>query len=570
MTNGDRRNRHEKDRRATVFFVAKDPASLGDRRVGHVRPVVADQHEPIRREAPPALAGPTRMAVEPLGLTADAIRTTQRRVERALVAKMADIYTSDDVPEAFNPRLKEIERVASYFDYDACGISVVARARMRENPTAKDLLRRMLHVLETHEQKYVGRRVDGVVVAPPRRVLTHVALAYETIAKKCTPDDHKWFRGFIERNVPKLIAHHKNFQPGRTDLHLTTNNHDAMAMQALYHCGRVLGRDDWTKQAVDFAERLYESGHPDGYFEEHTNEAREGGPSLLYTPLTAGALFDVLGPRPKLNKAGETYRAFVDVSGARIPIADERSNSTSTELSYGAALHTTSPRGRQFLLDLVGQADFTKMRPMTLAVLHHELGAVVPGPCAVPENRSDGARRLSLPLGVVRRHGFTAGLCALRALNRETRPKSHYAMDQQNALYLSHPSAGVILPGFKGKNDPRYSTFSVGDDAYPVATGTLSLTDDSAEAEIPFGGFTGTAQWSLTEAGARLTLRADTNDEIETTLPVINEKWVHTDAPYDVVTLAAHSPYTKGADGGALLALHFRWKNELVVDFHAP
>ena len=80
----------------------------------------------------------------------------------------------------------------------------------------------------------------------------------------------------------------------------------------------------------EFAQRFYDSGHPDGYWEEHTNAEREGGPSLLYTRVTASCLFDVLGGRDgsleKFARAGDFYRSFINHDQAMIPLADERTN----------------------------------------------------------------------------------------------------------------------------------------------------------------------------------------------------------------------------------------------------
>ncbi len=85
--------------------------------------------------------------------------------------------------------------------------------------------------------------------------------------------------------MPVAIEHTSHFLPGQRDLHLTAaNNHTAIFMQGIWYCGQTLHRQDWCDLTHEFAERFYESGHPDGYWEEHTNEQREGGPlAYLYT-----------------------------------------------------------------------------------------------------------------------------------------------------------------------------------------------------------------------------------------------------------------------------------------------
>ena len=132
----------------------------------------------------------------------------------------------------------------------------------------------------------------------------------------------------------------EQFLPGERDLHLTwANNHTAIFMQGLWTCGQVFDRPEWTRIAGEFAERFYESGHPDGYWEENTNARREGGPSLVYTRLTAGCLFDVLDgrdhPRDKFVRAGDFYRGFLNDDNEIIPLADERTNSSGRRLLAG-------------------------------------------------------------------------------------------------------------------------------------------------------------------------------------------------------------------------------------------
>ncbi len=179
-----------------------------------------------------------------------------------------------------------------------------------------------------------------------RRALLHIALACRVLERACiASESRRTFRNLIERQVPLAIAHCRQFQPGCRDLHLSgVSNHTAIFMQGVWHCGRVFGRRDGAELAYEFAERYYASGHPDGYFEEHTNAEREGGPSLVYTPLTAGSLYDVLGgrerPREKFVKAGDLYRAFLNGRGELIPIADERTNANGRSASYGLALHS--------------------------------------------------------------------------------------------------------------------------------------------------------------------------------------------------------------------------------------
>ena len=162
-------------------------------------------------------------------------------------------------------------------------------------------------------------------------------------------------------------------------------------MQGVYYCGRIFTHPEWMRVAAEFAKRFYASGHPDGYWEEHTNVAREGGPSILYTPLTAGCLYDVLGghwrAQPGFLKAGNFFRSFLNADREPMPIADERSNYNEPWSSYGLALHSLTPRGRQFIVESLSDRDFATDSPEELAVIYHELELMRIGPCATPEYR---------------------------------------------------------------------------------------------------------------------------------------------------------------------------------------
>jgi hypothetical protein len=346
-------------------------------------------------------------------------------------------------------------------------------------------------------------------------------------------------------------------------------------MQGVWYCGRALGRGDWQELAAEFAERFYASGHPDGYFEENTNEAREGGPSLVYTPLTAGCLFDVLDGRnrrrEKFRSAGSFFRSLLNADFQRIPIADERTNHVGRGSSYGLALHSLSAPGRGFVVNQLEALDVSRQSPESLAVLHHELDLMTEGECAPSENLLEGSFRLTLPLGVLRRGGFTAGVSALRALNREIKPDSDYALDQQTLVYLSHRDAGVILSGFKSKRDPGFSTFGVGDDAYPVRTGELRMAEDGAwaEATVHYAGFDAHVRWELGET-ARLILRVDGGREVGTALSIGGDPRVRTDAAWRTEERAGFSPYTEGNRADPVRLLVADWRHQLVLEFQAP
>jgi hypothetical protein len=507
------------------------------------------------------------------------ISRQRAQIEAAVVPAMEKLYLHDGVePLAeFRPKFKEIERIVSYYDYWQCGISILAQLVAGDgdgNARALALMEKVRancdHYRQNiHNHPCPGREGDWTV--PLRRLLFHLALAYERLLPVLGEERVAWCRELIEQQVPVAIKHNRDFLPGRKDLYLASvNNHTAIFMQGVYHCGRVLGREDWKDLAVEFAERFYASGHGDGYWEENTNAEREGGPSLVYTRLTAACLYDVLDgqnhPREKFVKAGALFRHLVNADLEMMPIADERTNGAGRAVSYGMALHSTSAEGRGFICELLESMDFDAQTPETLAVLHYELGLMTEGDCAVPESQQAGSFRLTLPLGVLRRGGFTAAASALRALNWQLHPEAHYALDHQAAIYLSHAKAGVILSGIKSKRNPDFSTFRLGEDAYPVRTGKLEMGEDWIEATLHYASFDARVRWDLGET-ARLTLSTDAAGPVTTGLCIENQSCVRTDANWRVEELPGFSPYTEGNKSNSVKTLVVEWSKELKLEF---
>lgn len=503
------------------------------------------------------------------------INKAKATIEDAVVPVMEAIYLHDGETYSndFRPGLKTIEKVVSYYDFYATGISVLAKLASDGNTRALELIRKINKNTDYYRNNIYGRDVGSRECwnVPLRRLLLHMALAYERLQPILAPAERQWYIDLVNEQVPLAIEHCADFLPGEKDLHLKpVNNHTAIFMQGIYYCGKVFGRPDWTEPALEFAERYFESGHVDGYFEENTNSEREGGPSLVYTRLTAGCLYDVLDgknhSRKKFIRAGDFYRSFLNYHFDKIPIADERTNHSGRDASYGLALHSLAGQGRFYIVDTLESIDYSQLTSETLAVLYHELDLMIYGECKLSENRIDGAYRISLPLGVVRKNGFTAGISALRALNREIAENSDYALDQQNLVYLSHKQEGVILSGIKSKNDAEYSTFRINDDAYTVRTGMLNMGDGWAEASAYYKTFTGTIRWEIGDT-ARLYLSADTDRTVTTSLPITDDRFVKTDSKYEIRRLSGFSPYTEGNKSDGVNSLVFQWGKELVIEF---
>jgi hypothetical protein len=504
------------------------------------------------------------------------ITEQKKQIAAAVLPAMEKLYLHDGVvPLAeFRPEFKELERIVSYYDYWQCGISVLADKAVAGDQRALVLIDKIRDNCHHYSRNIFNNPSPGrdeIWAVPLRRLLLHLALAYEKLLPVSGAEKTAWMRQLIEQQVPLAIEHNHGFFPGVENLHLTSaNNHTAIFMQGIYHCGRVLGRSDWQDLAFEFAERFYSSGHQDGYWEENTNQAREGGPSGVYTRLTAGCLYDLLdgrrGEHRKFFKAGELARQFINHDRCMMPIADERTNSANMVPSYGIALHSLSPEGRAFIHKVFVATDWEAQTPETMAVAYRELELMVEGQGADPENSRDGNFRITLPLGVLRSSCFTAGISALRALNCEIRPTSDYALDHQAMVYLSHSQTGVILSGIKSKRNPDFSTLRVGEDAYPVKTGELKMGPDWAEAQLHYASFEATIRWDIGKT-ARLTMRVDTDRTVKTALSIEAPDSLRTAADYRFEEYQGFSPYTAANKSAAINMLVLEWQKELVLEF---
>ena len=513
-------------------------------------------------------------AFSSLELDREFIEGTKRKIEKAILPIMEEIYLHDReiFDDSYRPELKFIEKVVSYYDYQATGISVLAQLAIKGNSRALTLIKKLQKNMRYYQRNFFNTNIENRFwTVPLRRLLLHIALAYEKLEPILSQEEKKRYRELMEEQVPLAIKHNRNFLPGEKDLHLKyVNNHTAIFMQGIYYCGKVFKKPEWVTMTLDFAERFYNSGHPDGYFEEHTNESREGGPSLVYTRLTAGCLYDILNGKKhaleKFIKAGNFYRSFINHNYQMIPIADERTNHNSKGIEYGLALHSLTPQGRYFIVDNLESLDYSKLSPEGLAVLYHELDLMVPGNCELPVNKTKGNSRITLPLGIVRKNGFTAGISALRALNWAINKNSDYALDQQNMVYLSHQQAGVILTGFKSKRDPEYSTFRIGDDAYTIKTGELKMGDGWAEAHLYYQAFNAKIRWEITDT-AKLILSVNSDQTVTSSFPIIGDSYVKTDQNYEIKELKGFSPYTEANKSKPVKAANFRWQKELTIEF---
>lgn len=457
------------------------------------------------------------------GLSPEFLKSIQNQIESVILAKASAYFTPEGTAYTQNnPALKKVEMVVNYYDYQPCCASVLGILAAQGNQEALNILRRLID----NVRYYIGEgRKKEDFHHPLRRSQLHLVIAFERV-KEILPESEaeEWAR-VLTQSCEDMLTHFNNLQERAPSLDNrgfgTGINHVAIAAEGTYKSGEVLERDDWQAKASGFNDRLLNYGHPDGYFEEHTNDAREGGPSLVYTPLTAGCahLIDIWRKkrnRGRFEKCGTFFRNFMDSHLHAMPFADERANPHGLGC-YGIAIHSLSPEGRGLLRLYLDSVNYKNMTLEYLSRLHLEIDHMDTGSSLAPEPLLARPFRITLPLGVVNRHHWTMGLSALKALNREIAPKSDYALDRQTLLFLSHETAGTVISGTKSKNDPNWSTVRKGDDAYPVRTGELDIQEKQAIATVHYETFTVTLTW-IYGPEPQLIFESDSPDTLTTQL----------------------------------------------------
>ncbi len=449
---------------------------------------------------------------------------------REMILPAAETYFAEGgTPFTQNhPQLKKSEMVQRFYDYQPCCMSVLGELAAGGEERALVLMRR---IFANTRSCFEWRAREGYRITF-RRAQLHMVLAYHRVKDMVDKNEAESWRELLIRTGEDVLSHFNRFQEKHPALDNrgfgTGINHVALSAEGIWKSGEILGQPEWQALAGGFFDRLMAYGHSDGYFEEHSNDAREGGPSILYTPLTAGSVYLAQRWRgvvdvERFAKMGAFYRRFVDAHLNPMPFADERANPHHVG-PYGLALHSLTPEGRGFLrlvLEKLDMIDYVggDLYMQHLARTYVELENMEMGAGAVPEPFHEGAFRLTMPLGMVRKGDWTAGLSAMKALNREHSPKSDYALDRQSLVCLSHATAGVMLEGVKSKHNLDWSTVRLGEDAYPVQTGELNVRTDGATARVIYEGFEVGVTWALGEV-ARLEMTSACAEVLTAQLPL--------------------------------------------------
>lgn len=455
------------------------------------------------------------------GLSAEFVNDLRDRIKALILPGASEYFVQGGTAYTQNkPDLKRKEMAVNYFDYQPCAVSVLGVMAAEGNKGAEMLVRRIVDNVSYYLDEWRSR--EGYTTSL-RRSQLHLVLAYESMLPILGKDEAVLWRAVLLRSAQDMMDHFNLFEEKHPALDNrgfgTGINHVAIAAEGIWKTGQVFEQTDLCDRAGGFVDRLVAYGHPDGYFEEHTNDEREGGPSLVYTPLTAGCAYIVqkwrnVADLDRFAKCGALFRNLCDSHLHAMPFSDERANPHGLG-PYGIALHALSPEGRGFLrraLDPVTNPSLTSNgRLEYLSRLYFELSESEMGAGTIPEPFKEGSFRITLPLGVRRGFGWHAGVSSLHALNRTIATDSDYALDRQSLVFLSHDKAGTILSGVKSKKNRNWSTLRIGEDAYPVQTGEL---DDDFVATAHYQTFNASVGWSLAES-AKLSLSTDTNSEVD-------------------------------------------------------
>ena len=429
------------------------------------------------------------------GLTQGFLADLKSDIQSTILPAAESYFTEEGTAYTQNnASLKKVEMVVNYYDYQPCCSSVLGLLAAQGNDRALTVVRRLFENVGYYIGE--GREKEGFKVSL-RRSQLHLVLCREHLKPILETSETDVWGQLLAQSCEDMLAHFNGLQervPALDNRGFGTGiNHVAIAAEGIWKTGNVLGRKDWPRTASEFNDRLIAYGHPDGYFEENTNDSREGGPSLVYTPLTAGCAYVIQRwrqtvDRNRFDRCGTFFRNFLDSHLRAMPFADERANPHGIGC-YGIAIHALSAEGRGLLRMHLENVQLENMSLEYLARLHFEIDHMETGPGAIPEPLLDGTFRITMPLGVARSSDWTLGLSAMKALNREDSATSDYALDRQTLLFISHRKAGTIISGAKSKHNPGWSTVRKGEDAYPVRTGELEMGTDRATAEVHYESF---------------------------------------------------------------------------------
>jgi hypothetical protein len=265
----------------------------------------------------------------------------------------------------------------------------------------------------------------------------------------------------------------------------TSTNHVALYVTTLYRASEVFKRGDYRDFILPMARALAEDVHPDGYWEEHGDLLRTGGPTLSYNYLThcgSSLMYEWTKEPVFLNAIARStafHGNFSYPDGTFCEVLDERVRQDLRPRQWGLFGLSHWPEGRgmaavKFSNWAAMESKKMSAYPETLArhcenQMYWHNGPIAPARF----ERRDNAARLVLPGGLFRRGAWCVGLSALSATNAEDPAyrENPFALDRQKLISIWHERAGLILDGSQSKKQPENSTFAAkgqyADDYWP-------------------------------------------------------------------------------------------------------
>jgi len=255
----------------------------------------------------------------------------------------------------------------------------------------------------------------------------------------------------------------------------TGANHVAFYLAALYRAGQALDRRDLIQQVLPIARRFAADIHPDGYWEEHGDLLRSGGPTTSYNALThtcVALLAEWTGEpvfQEAIARSTRFHLNFTYPDGIPFDLIDERVRYKKEPHLRGLFGFSGNAEGRGAARILM--ENWLALNPPGKAVapdllsrlcenqLYWHAGEETIPPFARPDHRA----ALRLPAALYRQGDWTVGLSAMRATQTEDPAYRDvpFALDRDKLFSVFHSEAGLILDGSHSKGQPENATFGV-------------------------------------------------------------------------------------------------------------
>ena len=321
----------------------------------------------------------------------------------------------------------------------------------------------------------------GYAVKGVDQRLTHAWTEALFLLREAKADfDYASWSDRIERACATLIEHRlRKLQGLRRFVGRvlgTGTNHVALYLSTVYRAGIVLQKPALCEFALPIARAFAADVHPDGYWDEHSDLLRAGGPTPLYNYLSHGAvsLFYAWTREPVFRAAidrSTRFHANFTYPDARLfELIDERVRAGHDDKPsvWGLFGFSHSAEGRgSAIAHFTGWRDAVKdidsVSPELLSRLCENFLYWEPGDAVTPPFARPGhTAKLILPAGIFRRGAWCVGLSCMRATNVEDPAylDNPFALERQKLFSVWHEKTHLLIDGSHSKKQPENSTFS--------------------------------------------------------------------------------------------------------------